>query len=469
MSWKQTQSYLYQPTTPSGSNAPSTYSKSTGFDKSQQAIQRNLTNYLSPVQLTRMKADLTEWRQAMSEAELAYNPHRVRMQRMFIDTILNGHIFGLMEARKDLTMLRSFEFVKRQGDKLVPSKDLTQQFEDYTWFSAFMEYVLDSIFFGYSLISLGDIIDGNFSEVDIVRRWNVSPDRRQVTSITYSLSGLSWDDPQYNPWHVYVPTPNRNGVGKCGYGLFYNAAIYEIFLRNTLGFNGDFVELYSQPYRVGKTTKTNESERAELENAIKNMGSSGWAIIDPMDEITFLETQLGGTGWQGYDNFESRCQKLVSKIFLGHADGIDSTPGKLGSGQDGNESPVAKALRAKQIKDARFVLPVVNTALMPRLKKFGFRVPDEYFVVFNNDDEKVKQRQAEDNNNKVTAEIAQTMGSAGLEMDAAYFEERTGIPTKRKEMEKPEAVDDDIRPDKAKLKIDKATKLKNQMTGLYGK
>lgn len=468
MHWKQTQSYLYTPVEPVGNQGNSAYSKSTGFDKSPQAIARNLTNYLTPVQLTRLKADLTEWRQAMAEAELAYNPHRVRMQRMFIDTILNGHIFGLMEARKDLTTLRSFDFVKRQGDKLVPSKDLTQQFEDYTWFQMFIEYVLDAIFFGYSLISLGDIIDGNFAECDIVRRWNVSPDRKHVTNITYALSGLSWEDPTYSPWHIYVPTPNRNGVGHCGYGLFYQCAQYEIFLRNTLGFNGDFVELYSQPYRVGKTTKTSESERAELESAIKNMGSNGWAIIDPLDEITFLETQLGGTGWQGYDNFETRCQKLVSKIFLGHADGIDSTPGKLGSGQNGEESPVQKALRAKQIKDARFVLPFINSQLLPRLKKFGFKVPDEYTVIFNNDDEKVKQRKAEDANNLATAQIAKTMGESGLEMDAVYFEERTGIPTTKKEIVTPE-IDEDVRPDKAKPKIDKATKLKNQMNGLYGK
>lgn len=469
MTWKQTQSYLYQPVAPVGPNQMNqTYQKSTGFDKSPEAIRRNLTNYLTPVQLSRLKADLSEWRAAMSEAELAYNPHRVRMQRMFIDTILNGHVFGLMEARKDLTTLRSFEWGKRQGSKFVKSEDLTQQFEDYTWFQMFIEYVLDAMFFGYSLISLGDIIDGNFSEVDIVRRWNISPDRKQVTNIIYALSGLSWEDPQYSPWHVYVPTPNRNGVGKCGYGLFYNAAIYEIFLRNTLGYNSDFVELYSQPYRVGKTTKTDESERGELEAAIRNMGSNGWAIIDPLDEIQFLETNLGGTGWQGYDNFEQRCQKLVSKIFLGHADGIDSVPGKLGASQ-GEDSPVTKALRAKQKKDARFVLPFVNTQLYPRLRKFGFKVPDGYYMIFSNDEEKMKQRQQEDDNNLKTAQIAQTMNTAGLKMDAGYFTERTGIPTTEIEQPEPGEVPEDVRPDKAKPKIDRGTKLKNQMTGLYGK
>jgi phage gp29-like protein len=328
---------------------------------------------------------------------------------------------------------------------------------------------LDALFFGYSLISLGDIIDGNFAECDIVRRWNISPDRMLVSSVIYSLSGKQWQDPDTNPWHVWVPTKSENGVGRCGYGLFYKIALYEIFLRNTLGYNGDFVELYSQPYRVGKTTKTTESERAELENAIRNMGSNGWAIIDPLDEISFLETSLGGTGWQGYDNFEKRCQAYVSKIVLGHANALDEQSGKLGASQ-GKDNPVEAAKKAKQIKDGRFVMPFVNQQLFPRMKKFGFKIPEGYKFVYNNDDEKEEQRERQDASNLATAQIAQTMSTAGMQMKPDYFEERTGIPTEL--IPQPTAEADgqgDINPNDPKKKMDKAKKIKNMMEGLYGK
>ena len=69
-----------------------------------------------------------------------------------------------------------------------------------------------------------------------------------------------------------MKTPSDTGQSDCGYGLLYKVALYEIFLRNTLGYNGDFVELYSQPYRIGKTTKTNEDERALLEQALQKYG-----------------------------------------------------------------------------------------------------------------------------------------------------------------------------------------------------
>lgn len=450
---------IFFPTGPANnySTAADAYSRATGQDKSIRGMQRNLANSITPVQLARLKQDIREHRECIGEAELAWYPHRVRMQRMFIDTILNGHVFSVMERRKELTLLRGYELVKKQGDKWVPSKDLEEEFESYTWFNDFMEYALDAIFFGYSLVSLGDVVGSELKDIDLIRRWNISPDREIVTNMIYSLDGQRWDTEETKPWHIYIKTKSENGVSKCGYGLFYKIALYEIFLRNVLGYNGDFVELYSQPYRVGKTTKTTESERAELEAAVKNMGSAGYAIIDPFDEIEFLETALGGTGWQGYDNLEKRCQQTVSKIVLGHADAMDSIPGKLGGGT-GEKSPVMEALEDKQTKDGRFITPIVNRELIPRLRELGVtKLPEGYMWRLKNDDEESEQRRRENENNAATATIAKTMKESGLQMSPEYFTERTGIPAEKIEEPKPEPAG---KPNPARLK--------NKMDDLYG-
>jgi phage gp29-like protein len=421
----------------------------------------SLSSYLAPVQMQRIKVDVNGWRRCMSEAEYAYYPFRVRMQQMFIDTILNGHVASLMERRQDLTMLRKRKVVDATG---VQSDDLTQYWQESEWVNDFIQYSLDAEFFGYSLIEFGDIINDEFKDLSIVRRWNVSPDRREATTFPYNPNGLKFDNDPYKNWHVFVKTRSENGVSPCGYGLFYKIAIYEIYLRNTLGYNGDFVELYSQPYRVGKTTKTTESERAELEAALQNMGSAGYAIIDPSDEIAFLETALGGTGYKGYESLESRCQKTVSKLILGHADAIDSTPGKLGSGQpsDGlamDGSPVAMALGDKQTKDGRKIQGIINNQLNPNLKALGFKyaLPDGYKFIFSNDAEVQETRKKEDDANLSTATIAQTMKTAGLKMDAAYFQERTGIPTTDAPEPEPAPV---IKP---------GSKIANRLKNLYGK
>jgi hypothetical protein len=442
-----------------------------GPGKASGKSANSLRNYITPVQLQRLAHDVKGWRDAISEAERAYFPERVKQQRLYIDTILNGHAFSVMERRKDLTLLRDFMICDQKGKQ---SEDLTAMFQG-EWFSLFMGYAMDALFFGYSLIELGDCIDNEFPELTIIKRWHISPDRKIVQPFIYSPSGAKFLEPPYKDSYVWVPTPTENGASNCGYGLFYKIGLYEIFLRNTLGFNGDFVELYSQPYRVGKTTKTNEAERAELERALQQMGSSGYALIDPTDEITFLETALAGTGWKGYENLEVRCEKKISKIVLGHSDAMDSTPGKLGGGQGEELSPVAVALSDKQTKDGRFIEGLVTKQLLPRMRLMGFSIPEGYVFRFKNDQEVEEFRRREDTSNKVTAEIAQTMKNAGLQMDPKYFQKRTGIPTEKMEIPAPLApganpnADPSAVPGKGKKPIKKPlnNRIKNKLEKIY--
>lgn len=388
-----------------------------------QDTKRDLRNFIAPVQLQRLRQDILSWRDVLNESENVWFPHRVKAQRLYNDTALNGHIAACMERRNEMTLLRKWDFVDAKGETVDSVCDIflnrvAGQSQAKAWFDRFNAHALNAIYYGYSLIALGDIVNDEFPNLDIVKRWNVSPDRMNVTNFTYSISGARFDEGETANWHAYIKTPNDIGTSPAGYGLLYKVAIYEIYLRNILGYNADFVELYSQPYRVGKTTKTNEDERAELEAAIQQMGSSGYALIDPSDEIVFLETALGGTGWQGYDNFEQRLEKKVSKVILGHADALDSVPGKLGSSKE--ESPAEKALKDKQTKDGVFLINAVNGELIPRMRKLGFLIPDDVRAVLKNDAEIMQT------NNAVISQAVE-MKKGGLQMDADYFVEKTGI------------------------------------------
>jgi hypothetical protein len=213
------------------------------------------------------------------------------------------------------------------------------------------------------------------------------------------------------------------------------------------------------PYRIGKTTKTEESERAELEAAVRDMGSAGYAIVDPMDEISFLENSMSGTGYLSYESLEERCQKVISKLVLGHADAMDSTPGKLGAGQDGEESPVASALKDKQTKDGKMIERLVNRQLIPKMQNIGFKIPAGFRFEYKNDAEKMELRDKEDKSNLNTATIAQTMKNAGFQMSPEYFKERTGIETEVIETPEPTAPGEE---DKQQL-----NKVQNRLREIY--
>lgn len=380
---------------------------------------------LSRQQLNRIRQDAATRRAAIEEAERDFNPFRVKLQQMYLNTSENGHITGCIERRKDLTLLRKWEFIRPDGrpDEATTSifcNVIKEQAHNKKWFSELIGHTLDAIYYGYSLIHLGDIVRGDFPNLSSVRRWRVSPDRLIISHYPYNYTGDNFADDPLRPWYVWVPTPSDHGVSTCGYGLFYKLSMYEIFARNLLGFNGDFVELFAAPFRVGTTQKTEGPERDAFEASVRDMANAGYLIKDSLDDtIEFMESSLGGTGYQGYDNFEARLQKAMSTMILGHPDAINSVPGQLGNNNE--ESPAQLALRDKQSKDGTFVMQVVNNELIPKLRILGFRIPEGVVAVMKNDNEDV------DNADNV-ADLAVKMKQGGLQMDPKYFQTRTTIP-----------------------------------------
>ncbi len=390
----------------------------------ERSIKRPGT-YIVPVQLKRLRQDVLTWRAAIDETEQAWFPQRVKMQQLYQDTVLNGHVDAAMTKRKNLTLLKEFTFQNSAGED---DEALTEMFRK-VWFRNFMEYVLDAKAYGYSLIAFGDLVNDNFPGLQTIRRYNISADRYQLLPFMYSLYGKNFLDPKevddngisIMDWTAWVDTPSESGINKCGNGYLYKVALYEIFLRNVLGQNGDFVELYAQPYRVGKTDKTEGPERDKLEQALQQMGSSGYAILDPQDQIEFLETALGGTGYKGYESLEKRCEEKISKIILGHGSALDKTPGELG-GSDA----VADAIRETQKADNRFFADYMNEIAMDKFRNLGFNIPFGTKFVFKNNEEEQFEQKRKNEANKLIADTVYQLKLGGVVVDKKWLAEETG-------------------------------------------
>lgn len=414
----------------------------------QENNAHNPRNFVVPLQLERLKIDITFWRLCVGEAENAYYPHRYKMQQMFVDKILEGHTLSCMNACKDLTLLKQVKIGKKNAqERWVENKEASKLFEDKKWFKDMRSYILDARFFGYSLIQLGDLVrvgkKYDFKKLTILKRWHVSPDRQQYVQIPYQTWGLNFMDENekdehgvpYADWLIYVDTPSDVGSSICGFGLLYNVALYAIILRNNLAHNADYTQMFSAPYRHIKTdTKFDSEEYKNLEAAAAMMGSFGYLLTSTEEEVEFIGGNTG-TGFQSYDNLEERCQKMVSKLILGHANALDSIKTALAGGgaskkiTDEDSAPEGKALLRTEKKQAEFELSVLNATVYPKLKKLGFPLKDDECFYFVNDKEEFEQRVKNDAANQQTATVAKTMKEAGLEMDPEHFEKITGIPT----------------------------------------
>jgi hypothetical protein len=395
---------------------------------------RNLGNIIFPSSLERTRQDLADWKDAIVEMEAAWLPYRVKVQKLYETVVLNEHLSACMERRKDLTLLREFQIENANGER---DKTWTEYFQK-NWFSKNMlNYILDAQAYGYNLISIGDINDSIPVNPTIIQRRFISPDRHMVSPFEYNPSGVDFRESQFAKWHIWIPTLSSNGISSCGYGNLYNVAKTEIYLRNNVAFNMSFIQMFAQPYRMLKTAKTEGAERDEAEKAMQAMGDAGYIILDMMDELEFLNDGAAGNGYKSYNDFEHRLESKISKFWLGHADAIDSVPGKLGSntlpvagGKTDNTSantPVAKALRDKQSKDGGFVEPIVNESVIPKLQALGIGIPDGCRFKFLNDAEEREVQELEAHKNQLLATLALTMAQGGLKMSAEYFRKITGV------------------------------------------
>jgi hypothetical protein len=422
----------------------SRFSGTFGFRRNPTA--NSLHDLISPVQFERIVADIRSWRNSIREIESPTQPARVQAMRMFIDVWENPHVKAVIDRYKELTTLRDYEIFQMKGKKKVVSDDLTQQAEEQSWLNFYIDETVNALLFGYSLIELGDIVDDKFPNITTFPRENIRPDSREgvvLTPMVHSMYGLNLsDDPLIELCNHWIPTKSVRGANKCGSGLLYNISLAEIHLRHILEWNADYVEMYGQPIKVGKTRKTGE-DRDEFEAFLANSASNAYVLLDKgtEDEITYEMAQNAGTAWKSYENFEQRLLSIIYKLVLGHEDAMKSTPGKLGGMQAANKdgfnvTMVEQAMNNKQIVAGNFVCNNINDIAAPKFRKLGKYVgskiigglfPEGYKFGLKNDKEENDIKRRDNADKLVISTWAKNLNDAGYNVDVKELSERIGL------------------------------------------
>ncbi len=437
-----------------------------GSTQGMPQVESNAHNpraFMIPLQMERIKSDIESWRLAINEAENAYYPHRFKIQQLLVDVILEGHTKACIEKRKDMTLLKEFKIgSKNESGQWVENKEASKLFQGKKWFNDMLSYLIDAQFYGYTLIGLGDLViknkEYNFVNLQLIKRWHVSPDRKQFVQIPYQTWGMSIQDMStaqmkshddqnginfkedldengvaFDDWMVYVDTHSDTGASICGYGLLYNVALYSILLKSNLGFNANYNQMFVAPYRHIKTdAKFDSDEYKALKASAAQMGSFGY-LLTGMDDMVDFKVGNTGTGYQSYGNLEERLEKKVSKLLLGHSNALDPQKTALGGGaagkgiMDEDASPEGQALAATEKKQNTFVLECLNNTVYPKLRKLGFPLKDGESFYTPNDKEEFEMRKKADQANLVTAQVWKTAKEGGLKMSSKSFGEITGI------------------------------------------
>lgn len=351
------------------------------------------------------KKDIGAWRMAWQRAIDVQNPNRCALLDIYTDVGVDMHLTGCVGQRKGFVTKRGFKLVDKGGKK---NDEVTALFET-EWFDEFISLVLDSRYYGHSLIQFDVAIDRDgqmqFPIPELVPRKHVRPEYGVIVRNQNDVpqSGISYREGEFADWCIEVGRPHD-------LGLYLKCCPSALSKKNMLAFWDGFGEIFGMPIRIAKTTSQDEKSRNKIQDMLAKMGAAFYGVFPNDTEIEIKESSRGDA-YNVYDKRIDRANSELSKGVLNQTMTIDS-------GSSLSQSQVHLEVFENVInEDQKLVRNVVNNKLIPFMAKHGFPVVG---YTFEWDDTVVYTPEH-------IREVERMLITGGYEIDPKYFADKYGI------------------------------------------
>lgn len=352
------------------------------------------------------KNDIADWRRAWQSAIDPRHPNRQKLYDIYRDAMTDSHLSGCIQQRVGFVMSRSFKLVDGNGDRDKSAEHLFDQ----RWFKDLCRLCLESIWYGHSLIELGDVItdgDGHpaFSEVSLIPRKHVIPEKARVVSRV----GMNWEtgipyrERPYRDWLIEAGRPDD-------LGLLLKAALHTIPKKHAMSFWDCFAEIFGMPWRIARTSTRDPKEFKRLEDMIYNGGASQGMVSGMETEIQFVESGKGDA-FNVYDKRIDRANSELSKLVIGQTMTIED-----GSSLSQSQTHLQVFMNLVEA-DRDMLRDIVNNQLIPLMVLHGFPVKGLRFEWDDAVDYTPEQQVA-----------YETMIADRYDVDSSYFADKYGMP-----------------------------------------
>lgn len=273
-------------------------------NKSKKKAKR-IASEIRKQSLARIAMNMQRWKTARTIAESEINPNNTELIRVFRDIVIDAHLWALMQTVRLKVMANKFNIYNSAGEI---DEEATDKF-NRKWFRIITKETVDSEFYGFSLVQLGDIVNGCFVDSKLVPREYVIQQRSGVKkSLGNSKDLIPFDSGVYANW--LVPIGEKDNLG-----LLDKAAPLVIKKKEVLVSWSEAAELFGMPMRIGTTAIQDTERRENMEEMLENMGEAAWAVIDEEDSIELKETSKTDFS-DMYDKFIERVNSELSKLVL---------------------------------------------------------------------------------------------------------------------------------------------------------
>ncbi len=334
------------------------------------------TRNIVPKAMARTRADVLTWKSALAMAENIDNPKLYPYYNLVKDMLLDAHTTSQIKNRKLKTLSANFSIKKANGETHT---ELTSQLQKSVWFGDIIGHILDSEYFGYTLIELNRQVapagsnEAPFSDVEValVPRQNVIPQKGIILKDYTDDKGLDYlNASEYGTWLL-----DFGGVGELG--LINKAIPHILFSRFAQSCWSELCEIYGIPPRVMKTNTRDRQALNRAERMMTDMGAAAWFIIDETEQFEWATSGVPSTG-EVYDGLIKLCRDNISLLISGAIIGQDT---KYGS--KGKEVSSQDMLQALVDADQTMVEQYMNDKVLPALYAIGVLPEADLSLVYD--------------------------------------------------------------------------------------
>jgi len=320
----------------------------------------------------RIRESIQTWRDALTLAEMKVSPDstikpdRRSLLRIYNEIMLDTHLQSVIDLRKEKVLEYPFNLYTDNG-KI--DEESTKKLKS-EWFYKLLSYVIDSVFYGHSLIQIDAIYKDNIEQITLIDRINVIPETGEYMPDIYNnMNSISYLDSKTYDW-LFEFYKERDDLG-----LLKGIAPLVLWKRSTMSAWAEYTEIFGMPIRIAKTTSNVAADRTRLANFVRDLGKSAWAVLDDEETIEFIENKKSDA-FNVYDKFIDKINKEISKAVLGvtqiNEDGSSYSQSKVHSDQS----------EIKTASDLRNIEFIIKDKVLPKLVKLGV-LPENLIFQFD--------------------------------------------------------------------------------------
>lgn len=307
------------------------------------------------------RKELNHWQAARAAFYNVDLPKTYLIQDVFDDALLDGHLTGITENRTLRNINKNYGFFDTDDKH---DEERSKFIKNKTWFRNTLKLAHESTFRGTTLIFIKEFVPGEITEIQLVDRALVLPQKNLLLSDVHTLRGLDYTEFK----EVLLAAQFYSQIG-----LLEKAVPYTILKRHSWGSWDEFEELFGVPIRIAKIASQSDRVKKEVAGWLEEMGSAAYGVFPIGTEVEIKENSKADAFNVFYQKIKALDAEL-SKLVLHQTMTTDS-------GSSRSQGEVHQdTLEQVTMADDAMQLAFLNDCLVPAMRFVGYDLPEGYKI-----------------------------------------------------------------------------------------